>query len=201
MAFQAVPETAECFVGYTLQDIPIGNTFYFRKTGGYSFTDLTDLAADMDAWVTAEIKPLLSNQVTYTGCTVRGLANEEDYEVNDSSGAGAGALSGTQLPSNVSFAVQRLSGLTGRSARGRIYWPAFIASQLSSNENVVGATTLVNILEALLEIATYAVTHGWVEVIVSRWHAGMKRATAQTQDVIDWNYSDSRVDTQKRRLS
>jgi hypothetical protein len=201
MAFQSVPETAEVFVEYSQNGVSMGNSFYFRKTGGYTLSDLEDLADDMDSWVATEWLPLLSQDVSYARCVVRGLENEEDYVTENNDGVGAGGIAVAGLPNNVTFAFKRLSGFTGRSARGRVYMTGIGTSFLTADENIMNGTKLLNLLAVLAEIVNYVITHGWVEVIVSRYHEGMKRTTAQTLAVSEWSYSNSKVDTQRRRLS
>lgn len=200
MAFQSVPSTAQVFVTFTLNGQVIGNTFYFRHSGGYTQSNLDELAADMDAWFSTEMLPFLVDDGQYEGVIVRGLENEIDYSAENNDNAGPGVLTSPPLPSQVAFCCKRLSGQTGRSARGRVYIGGLAYDSLYSNENEMTVSRIAEILAALLEIATYAVTHGWIEVIVSRWSQGMKRATAQTLDVVDWTFSDPVVDTQRRRL-
>lgn len=200
MAFQSVPLTAEAFVQYDLQGVTVGNTFYFRKSGGYTQSDLEDLAADIDSWVHTEWKGRFSNQCLYVKTVVRGLENEEDYVVENNTNSGYGTNAANPLPAQVAFAVQRISGLTGRSARGRIFVTGLSLNQVDTNENHLTVATIVNILTALLEIASYVVTHGWIEVIVSRYHNSVKRLEAETMAVSDWTFTDATFDTQRRRL-
>lgn len=200
MAFQSVPETAQAFVEFVQNDQVVGNTFYFRKTGGYAEANLEELADDIDDWVATEYLPNMSNEISYVRTVVRGLEDESDYEVENRDGVGIGDQAGSLLPGNVTLAFQRISGLTGRSNRGRIYVPGLRLANLTANENIASVGTLTAFLEALIEIATYAVTHGWVEVIVSRFHNGAKRETATTQNVIDWTYTNAYLDSQRGRL-
>jgi len=200
MAFQSVPLTASAFVAFDVNGQTVGYTLYFRKSGGYAPGDLDDLAADVDGWVGGEVLPIISNQVLYLSTTVRGLENEEDYVSLNVDHQGYGSVNTTPLPGQVTMAFKRLSGQTGRSARGRIYWVGLGQVDLPANENNISATSITAIVTALLEIATYVVTHGWIEVIVSRYHESMKRSTAQTLPVTDWTFTDNTVDTQRRRL-
>lgn len=202
MVFQSVPDTAEVFVEFAHHGIPVGMTFYFAHAGGYTETDIENLATAMDAWAGAEVLPVLTNQAAYVRTIARGLENEADYAFEVTTSAGPGTVTGNGMPGNGSFALKRLSGLTGRNARGRVYWPALSNSQVeSTNENLVTSAAISGWLAALLEIVAYAITHGWIEVIVSRWNNNVKRATGVTFAVADWSFTDNRVDTQRRRLS
>lgn len=203
MAFQSVPETAKVFTQFYMNGQYFGNTYYFRNAGGYSEQDIQDLGVDMDDWIATELLPNLSDVCTYVGTTVTGLENEEDYQFYTDASAANGGQTGSNMPNNVALCMKRVSALTGRSARGRVYIGGLRYSNLSAtinDKNSWSVATLVAILGALLEIATYALQHGWVEVIVSRWHNNMKRATAVTAEVTDWSFTDVTVDSQRGRL-
>lgn len=200
MAFQSVPDCASCFVGFTQNAVPIGFTLYFQKSGGYTETDLEDLAADMDAWVSDELLPILSNNIVYNEVTVRGLENEEDFEVVNSTSAGAGTVAENGLPNSVTLAIARLSGFTGRSARGRIYLPGIPEGALGTNENEFLNADVNTWVAVFLEILNYAITHGWIEVIISRVKDGLKRSEGVAFAVEGWEARDNKVDTQRRRL-
>lgn len=200
MAFQPVPETAEAVVRYTVNDVLITNTFYARMNGGYLENNLQDLADLVDGWVGAEMLPILSNQVNYTSTVVRGLANENDFEKVANAEAGVGGLTGAVSPNNVTIAVARVSGLTGRSARGRIYLPPIPASGLAGNENFITGAYAITIEDALNLLRLAIQVLGWIEVIVSRYAEGEKRAAGMTFPVTGYVLKDLRVDSQRARL-
>jgi len=119
MAFQRVPETAEAIVRYTAGIKPVVMTFYARFIGGYSTSDLIALANNVDTRVGNNFLPIQTDDIVYNSTLVRGLDKINDEEVIDSDNTGPGGVVSKGLPNNVSYAVKRLSGLTGRSARGR----------------------------------------------------------------------------------
>lgn len=200
MAFQSVPNTAQVFISGTQNGEVIGMTFYAFRGSGYNITDLQNLADDMDDWMGTELLPLLSQDYVYDKTVVRGLENEEDLTAEADTNAGAGSVAGDGLSNNVTFAVKRLSGFTGRSARGRVYVTGLAATDLQANENRVNSTFIVNLLQALADIITYIIANGWVDVIVSRYANGSKRTEGVVYSITDWANTDERVDTQRRRL-
>jgi len=203
MAFQAVDKTAKVFIQFLSNGELWGNTYYFWKADGYDQDDLDDLAADMDDWVAVELLPNLSAECVYVGTYVTGLEHQEDYTAYSDASGGAGGQAGVCLPNNAVLCMKRISEFTGRSARGRVYIGGLRSTNLTSgasNQNTWSATTISTVLAALLEIATYVVTHGWIEVIVSRWNEGVKRADGQTRSVVDWTFTDDVVDSQRGRL-
>jgi len=199
MAFQSVPETAEIAVRYVINGILCINTFYARRSGGYSLGQLTALASTVDAWVHADWKGFISNQAAYNNTIVRGLENENDFEVIDDTNSGVGASASAPMPNNVCLAIKRLSGLTGRSARGRVYC-TLLAADVSTDENRVGSTSASNRVTALNALTADIAGIGWTEVIVSRFSGGVKRAAGVTFPVVAYQSTDLRIDTQRRRL-
>lgn len=201
MAFQSVPETAEAVLSMGLQGIIVSNTFYFRKPGGYDQGDVDALAVLVDSWAELDYAALLSNQLSYFGCNVRGLESEIDLEAVSTAGATTGGVVAAPLPANVAYCVKRLSGFTGRSARGRIYIPGIPITALdATNENLVVTSYRDNCITQLNELSPSAIAEGWIEVIVSRFNGGAKRATGVTFTVQEYAVSDLRVDSQRGRL-
>lgn len=200
MAFQAVPNTAEAVIRYSIQGVLVTNTFYARRNTMYNLQNLVDLATAVDDWVGTQALPTMSNQLEYQATVVRGLALENDNEVVTNVSTGFGSNAGTPLPNNCAFAVARTSGLTGRSARGRVFWPGMTVNNLSTVENFVTTgyasvvTDVLNALRALLDLI------GWIEVIVSRYANGAKRSEAVTFDVVNYTATDLRVDSQRARM-
>lgn len=201
MAFQPVANAATAFVQCTCNGVNVGFTLNFFRAAGYVQADLDNLASAVDQWMGTEMLPLLSNNLTYVGTEVRGLENEEDLTSFDDDSTGAGGVVADPSPNNVTFCVKRLSGFTGRSARGRVYLPGIPRTFLDGvNENFVTSAAAANWVDALLAVLSYVITHGWIEIIISRWNEGMKRSEGVSFGITDWTNSDLRVDTMRRRL-
>lgn len=200
MAFQSVPNTAEAVVNMTLLQIPAVMTFYAAYASGYGEAELDALAANMNQWAVTRLKPALSNQNSYDGVTVRGLENINDILSINTSGAGAGgAAGGDAMPNSAALAVTRYTAYTGRSARGRVFFPLRIAN-MNTDRNYVLAASADDIVTWLEEVSGYMATGQGDEVIVSRFANGTKRATGITFPVVGYRYSDLRVDSQRGRL-
>lgn len=201
MAFQRVPETARAEVIYLQNSRYIENNFHARKEGGYSDSDLSILAAAVDAAVSTNWLPNQNDEVYYTKTVVTGLDAEEDTVVEDNSGAGPGALTATDdLPPSITKAITLRSGLTGRSARGRVYWiGASIGSLAGDNSlwQLTAVTTWVNNVD-LVRVAIAAV--GWLPVIVSRYHDGVKRDEGVTFEWTSTGSYELYVNTRRDRL-
>lgn len=200
MAFQSVPNTALIEVRCTQNLIPMEMTFYATKSGGYTQTDLDNLADAMDEWFATELLTELSNDLVYVETYVRGLNNVTDLESSNNDGAGAGGTAAEGQPNNVTLAIQRASGFTGRSARGRIYMCGIPADDMQANENKVKTAEITALVDALLTIIDYIITSGWIEVIVSRWFNNELRAQGVTYPISDWKVVDETADSQRGRL-
>lgn len=200
MAFQSVPDTAEAIVSYTLNGVTLSNSYYFGHPAGYDGNDLQNLADALDDWVVTEMLPLVLTSAVYNQVEVRGLENENDLVRIANAGAGAGSLNETPLPVNVAFCLKRLSGLTGRSARGRVYVGGIGAASLQSNENFISSTRADQFLDAHNAQFAYVTPYAWTAVVVSRYHNGAKRSVGEVETLLVWEYTDLRLDTRRDRL-
>lgn len=199
MGYQRVPETAQATVLGGFSDSVVSMTFYWRQTSLYTPATLQTLADTIDGWGGIQMRPRLGSDCNYYGTEVRGLNAQNDLLTvgNAASGAGTGAT--VSLPLNVALAISRISGLTGRNARGRVYvfgipegmasgnfvLPGHIDSWVAALENLVVACGLVN----------------WRPVIVSRYLNKALRSEAVTYDQTGWRCLDNRIDSQRGRLT
>lgn len=201
MAFQSVPNTASAFVQGVTNGQPTSFLLYFYRAAGYSQTDLDNLSAAVDSWAGAELRPLLSTNYAYVGTEVRGLEDEEDLTSFNNTNAGAGGVAQDPLPNNCSFAIKRLSGFTGRSARGRVFLPGIPRTSINpADDNRFLQASVSLWIQLFLDILAYVAASGWIEVIVSRYTQGAKRPTGVVFAVADWANTDLVVDSQRRRL-
>lgn len=200
MAFQPVLATAEAVVQCLQNTAIVTFSMYAKQAVAYDGDNLQELADATDLWMGTELLPLLCSQFSYTQTNVRGLEQENDLERSADTSTGAGGVATNLLPNNVAWVVKRLSGLTGRSARGRVYVPGIPSSYLSSNENFLSQTPADDILAAFNEFQSYLDGTGWTEVIVSRYTGGSKRLIGVTFPVENWAYTDFRVDSRRDRL-
>lgn len=200
MAFQSVPETAGVVVRYTQNSVLCTMTFYGRKGGGYDSADITALAAGFDSWADTEFKSRISTEMTYDGVEVTGLEFENDIQVVDTTEAGAGVNTSRPTSNNVAFVLTRRSAFTGRSARGRVYFPVLIDNIAASNENLIEVSTADSKLACVALTNLVLNNAGFAPVIVSRFSGGVKREVGVTFPLLTYEYRDLRVDTMRGRL-
>lgn len=204
MAFQRVPNTAEVAVIYTLNGIVCQNVFYGEFAGGYSLLDLQVLAGAVDAAVGVGWLPDQPAEATYLRCEVRGLDTEFDLFTTDNTSTGVGTDVIPSLPNNVTFSIKKISGLTGRSARGRSYWIGIPRDKLKGTDENELTTAYTALIVANIELirTTIAAAAGWAAVLVSRVSNGVPRTpTAITFPWVGTVAVDERIDTQRPRLN
>ena len=200
MAFQAVPETAEIVITYLGNSSNMVNVLAARKVGGYSLADIQGLAFAVDAGVGSLFLPIQSSKMAYVSTTVRGLANENDLEDINTNSAGPGADPDVGTAGNVTLSVKKSSGLTGRSARGRLYWIGMRVVDLTANKNRLDQASVDLIVSKIEGMRLLIITEGWVPVIISRFTGGLERDPAVT---FSWDSTvavNADVDSQRRRL-
>jgi len=198
MAFQSADNCAEADVIFLGTSTRMSMTFHFFKSGGYDQTALNDLATLMDDWAGTFFIPLLSPELTYLQVDVRGLELINDLTATENASTGVGTLTGEPAPAMLCFAVTRRSNFTGRSARGRVYFPV-TQGMFGTNEDFIDAGVAADIVDALNEIKPAALAESWVHVVLSRFTGGVKRGTALPFGIVEYLFNDLELDTQRRR--
>lgn len=202
MAFQPVVDTVEIDMIFTQNGVTAQNVFYAQLVGGYALADLEAMAARIDLQWDGTWKARQTAETAYLRTEVRGLAVENDLVATDNTFAGVGTHIGGAFPNNVTFAIKKESGLTGRSARGRTYWIGVPGSEVEPlDENMLKAAYTALVVAAVDDIREAIATVGlWDPVLVSRFSGGVKRTAGKTFPWIASTNVDDRIDTQRGRL-
>lgn len=201
MAFQAVPETAEVTLIYTQNLEVITNTFHAKKAGGYNQTDIDALANKADNFAASGLLPEMTLDCIYDRAEVRGLEAENDLFDADGTNSGPGLKVTAGLPNNVTLSLKKMSGFTGRAARGRWYCVGIPEDMLASNENVYDPVRVDGFVAGVEAIRVGISVGGWLAVIVSRYLGGVQRGQGVTFPWIQTVAVNNNVDTQRRRLT
>ena len=200
MAFQRVPNTAAIIIEFLGNTVICQNTLYAEKLSGYDIADLQLLAATVDANVGAAWLDEISLDYAYVRTIVRGLDQENDFEVEDNTSAGPGTDVAGSLPGNVTISIKKSSGQTGRSARGRLYWVGTPRSFLAANENQMIPAKVADIVSNVGSMRGSIDGTVWTPVLVSRFTAGAKRAVGETFPWISESAVDDNMDSLRNRL-
>lgn len=202
MAFQSVPDTAQIDIVFSLNGVVVQNSFYAHHPGGYSLANLEALAADMDQVIPITWQPRQPVEAVYLRTDVRGLDEENDLVATNNDNTGPGDDATESFPNNVTFSIKKVSGKTGRSARGRTYWVGIPRNKVQpTNENLLQTVYVDLIVAAVDTIRTNIDGVGtWEAVLVSRFAGGVKREFGETFPWIDTTNVNEVVDTMRGRL-
>lgn len=199
MTFQPVPDCARFAM---VHDDSTGhfaiNVLYFKNTTQWALPELITACNTLkDAWI-AQAMPLMASTARLLRIESRGERAQTDvsYQLSLTPPA-SGGVNSDPLPLQCAFCVTHLSGFTGRSSRGRTYFP-FVA-EVDQQGGLISGTRAAQYVGALEYIKSQMDAIGWTHVIVSRYSGGVKRATAETLNVIGYRVRDTEIDTQRRR--
>lgn len=212
LAFQPVPGAAEVVLNFTLADgLDAVNTFGVQNATGtaWSASDLNTLCAAFSTWFGTgdgsghTYRGVVSDAATLISVTARDLTVDGSTFGSHTSGI-AGQDSSDPLPNGVSFVMKSLTGLTGRSRRGRTYLVGLCTdSQDSSDKNQIDSTVLAHLLLAFNALIPAVVGYGGVGAanlsVISRYGAGVRRTTGITTHVTSFSNTDSNFDYQRGR--
>lgn len=185
---------------YSIFGQTVENVWYFTRTGGYDATSLDALnAAITTAWTT-HMRPLLPVEITLLDITstdqeVVGGAQDVDAVVV----AGSNAVTAFNSL-GTTFALKFSTGLSGRSYRGRMYWPALTNNVVI--DNLLDAGYAASIRDAVADMfADIESDSGDAHVIASYMNDCEWRTTGVATPVTGYSYVDLNLDSQRRRLS
>lgn len=175
------------------------NVFGIRSTAGnYSSAALADVNLALTGWMTNTLRSLVSTEMSLVDVYSRAL-HADNGPVQDTPITIAGTLASPLMPMNVTIALKLLTGLAGRSYRGRWYFCGLVESKVGGD--FVDQTHVTNIIAALSTLRnTVLPAHSSELVILSRFHNKAPRAEGVATPVNNISVTDTRVDTQRRRL-
>jgi len=122
MAFIPVSRAARLTMESEQDGQILANVFWFQQepSAGYDASSLADLATKFDAAWTAHIADFQTSDVLWSRIVARAMDSASSPAIEQFM-TGAGGHTGDNLPTNVTFAIKWVTGLAGRSFRGRTY--------------------------------------------------------------------------------
>lgn len=198
MAFIPATNTIRIALEYTMNDQLVVNVYYVDKTTPIVTANLTQIAIVFrDWWVNtqrANFAPaILLQRVIATDVSVANGAQVVETLVTPS----PGTLAGASTPNNVAIVVTHLTGLIGRSNRGRTFYAGINASDVT--DNFISSTRQTALLSAETTLLSSVSSAGMRRVVVSYFSGGLPRTSAQVRQITGFKMN-TRVDTQRRRL-
>lgn len=201
MAFIPVPNVAQAQVFGRIDGQTTINDLYFAtEAPPVTLGQLDALALALDAWFSASILTLLSASYSYEHVRVRDLTSQAGFVVERSDSAGPGGAGGAFVPNNVAPCISFRTAIAGRSGRGRNYIPGVPQSVISGNTispGFIADTTIA--YQGLLATGSFKPA-GWTWVVVSRFTLNAPRPAGVANAVLSVLYTDTTVDSQRRRL-
>lgn len=201
MPFQPAPDIAEVEIRMTLQGVPVENVLHFINTLGDPWSAPTIQALAQSALAN------FTTTVLTTQCTALSLrsvlAKDLSAEVAPMFEAFplvpvTGPLTGPAMPNQNAVVLTKRSGLTGRSARGRVYHCGFTEDQVSGNFITDPyADDVNNAWQAFVEALN---EDDFVMVILSRRTGGVLRPAGIAFNMTSLGLRNNRIDSQRRRM-
>jgi len=197
--FIPAPNTARVRMVYSYLGQELQNVWYFQGDAPLLAADLSGLVDEIHTAWAATMKGHLTTGTELLFIEATALdsdsAPQVTLPVNES-----GVIAGPAYPGSVTLAIKFGSGTSGRSARGRMYWPGMAESQASGNQVLDAVVTaMVSDVSTLFDDVLTAT--GLTHVITSYCHDKAWRTTAVNFPVITYLATDKNVDSQRRRLA
>lgn len=201
MAFIPAPNQVQVEMRALLDNQHIENRIFVNAFHEPTISDLNLIAGAVSNAIITDFLPLLPTSLRYTELFLRSMqeqnAVQASYPFPGTSGQGTNVA--PALPSNCTICASLRSNFSGRSARGRLYWPALMETVVV--QNTVDATHATNILTALILLNQNLTVSGVDWQIVSFRSNGVVRPGGPVYfSVESILFVDNIVDSQRRRL-
>jgi len=199
MAFQPVPDTARfAIVHQSGVGDAVVNVLYFRRAGTWALPELDAAARALaTAWAN-DIMIHLSAETRLQRIQARGERVQDDVSFEYVLPTPVlGSRPDVSVPFQCAFCVTHLTGLTGRSNRGRTYF-GYI-SEADNNNGLLEVGRAIGLRNGLEGVRLEMGRAGWTHVVVSRVRNKVRLPVAVTVPVIGYKYTDLIIDTQRRR--
>jgi hypothetical protein len=169
---------------------------HFTKPG-FSFADLQALVdAVHNRYSTGTFKQYLSTGASIV--EVKGTdLRTEGAPVYSNTVVIAGIDNSDMVPPGTNAVITARTALRGRSYRGRTYFGGLGEARLDSG---IWNAAMLDAIEAfLVSLQDDIIALGWAFVVLSRWHAGIKRALGLGQAVTGFVSRSQRPASQRKR--
>lgn len=198
MPFIPTPGCQQVALHFTQDGQHVANVFNVNYPG-VSTTIQEDIADAFDTWWSTNYNTLVSSAVTLNEIVVTDMSTSTGPQFTKTDiTSPSGQLNGTAMPNNSALAATFLTGLRGRSYRGRMYIPG-IASNILVSENTVKAISITDIITMLQALVTLLTAIDVVLSVLSKFHALAPR-TEGVLTPVDGFRVDNTLDSQRRRL-
>ena len=203
MAFIPVENTAEVCMEYKQDNQFICNVFHVLFGAPPTAAQLTTLATDLVAWWNANVKAHVAANMQLWEIRAKDLTTASGVGIAHPVFGTSGTSGSPAMPNNVTVAVKWLTGLSGRSYRGRSFITGLVEGSIVNN--ALEAAALTAFQNAFVALRTAINVAGRQMVVASKYSgvtaagAPIPRAAGITT-VITGSNIEGTVDSQRRRL-
>lgn len=195
-----IPNTARVCLRYTQNGQQTCNIFHVEGPAELTEANLIDIAEVFKAWWDASMQGLTVSTTTLDAIEVRDVSADGQEGILYTTGLPlAGTDANVPLPNNVTFATKLLTGLTGRSRRGRSYFAGVPADALATDKQHISSSWQVLVKDAFETLIPLLVTAGFEWVVASTISGGVPRTTGLTTPITGIAVNTA-LDSQRRRL-
>jgi len=201
MPFQPAPGTIGVVVEGRLAGQQYENTLYFFQNGADpTVGDCIAIATIVGDWWTAEVLPNLTDELIMLKVVAKNLFVNGGAKGVISIAGATGGVAAEPAPNNVCAVVTFDTGQAGKSSHGRNYIGSIPNSEIDVNTIGGGfANTIISAYSTLLPGGTHDPSPYFWSVL-SRKSGGVTLAAALAVPVLNVYFTDSTVDSQRRRL-
>lgn len=204
MPFVPVPSAIMAELVYNTPGGKAENTLWFTNPATHDASMLLDLCVALGTWWNAELRPVLSNEVSLASIKATSMVTATSPAIEYTTGFPiAGGAANPVLPSNVTIAITFLTAFRGRSNRGRNYI-------IGLSESAVQGDTIhpdyAADIKAAYDVLQAAVTPDGFDWVVASRYSGVDgngdpipRVSGQTTPVTGTKIEPT-IDSQRRRL-
>lgn len=185
---------------YTLNSQRMENVFHVLSGGGLLVADLDRVEAVFATWWTTPGRAQVPNNVSLVLIVIDALNVESGLHKEYSSGwTVAGGLGATALAGQNTMAVKLATSFSGRSFRGRIFWPGFTNADISGG--LVTTARRDGVVAAVNTLRTSLAAGGDTLAVVSYCHLGAWRATATVTGITGVSAKTTLAQQKRRRVA
>ncbi len=200
--FIPVPNAASVELIYSMNGETCENVFYVRKGSPYSFSDLQSLRATVNTWDSTTWSPFRGAYASLVRIKTRARdtasSPSEDFALPTPR---AGTQTGVTLPNNATFAFKLVTGLSGRSFRGRLFFVGLTSNYYGADSDHISVVAATNVAGALTTLLTVLASAGHTLGVVSYRSNKVFRTTGLFTPATGWVVADYNFDSMRRRLA
>lgn len=193
MSFVPAPGIVTMQAIWLLDNQPVENTYAYQVAGTINLAKLNAMANTYITWAAAHVSAWPTNAQVLK-LYLRDMTTESSVTSEFvPTAAVVGTKVGVTLPSNVTFAVKRMTNLAGRKNRGRIYWIGLTDNDRTDDNHIASSRALQFVTNSNTLLAAELADNSATEVV---YHRSLGTGTVIT----GYTYTDLTIDAMRRRL-